>query len=110
MGQQRIRKLRLERGLTQEALALEPGVTRNVPIHVEQGKRGLLFERLYDLAAVLDAPAADLLLVHEPGPKPHVKHRNPVHKNGTQGSAPARMHDSARFAGRRCLAELYEWV
>lgn len=53
--------LRLERGLTQEALALESGVTRNVLIHVEHGKRGLLFERLYDIAEVLGVPASDLL-------------------------------------------------
>ena len=57
----RIRSLRLERGLTQEALALESGVTRNVLIHVEHGKRGLLFERLYDIAEVLGVPASDLL-------------------------------------------------
>ncbi|MFV8160551.1 helix-turn-helix domain-containing protein [Mycobacterium sp. 134] len=65
---QRIRNLRIERGLTQEALALESGVTRNVLIHVEHGKRGLLFERLYDLAEVLGIPAGDLL-VDETGPK-----------------------------------------
>ncbi|WP_209923841.1 helix-turn-helix domain-containing protein [Mycolicibacterium lutetiense] len=57
----RIRSLRIERGLTQEALALESGVTRNVLIHVEHGKRGLLFERLYDIAEVLGVPAGDLL-------------------------------------------------
>jgi transcriptional regulator with XRE-family HTH domain len=47
--------------LTQEALALESGVTRNVLIHVEHGKRGLLFERLYDIADVLGVTAGDLL-------------------------------------------------
>ena len=57
----RIRALRIERGLTQEALALESGVTRNVLIHVEHGRRGLLYERLFDLAAVLDVDASDLL-------------------------------------------------
>ncbi|ORX18400.1 XRE family transcriptional regulator [Mycolicibacterium wolinskyi] len=57
----RIRMLGLERGLTPEALALEPGVTRNVLIHVEHGKRGLLFERLYDLAEVLAVSAGELL-------------------------------------------------
>jgi transcriptional regulator with XRE-family HTH domain len=57
----RIRSVRLERGLTQEALALESGVTRNVLIHVEHGKRGLLFERLYDIADVLGVTAGDLL-------------------------------------------------
>ncbi|MFD3038515.1 helix-turn-helix domain-containing protein [Mycolicibacterium senegalense] len=73
---QRIRKLRIESGLTQEALALESGVTRNVLIHVEHGKRGLLFERLYDLAEVLGVPVGDLLPVDEPGQKLHTKPRN----------------------------------
>lgn len=57
----RIRELRLERGLTQESLALESGVTRNVLIQVEHGRRGLLFERLFDIAEVLDIPPGDLL-------------------------------------------------
>lgn len=57
----RIRELRLERGLTQESLALESGVTRNVLIQVEHGRRGLLFERLFDIADALDIPAGDLL-------------------------------------------------
>lgn len=58
---QRIRTLRIEQGLTQEALALESGVTRNVLIQVEHGRRGLLYERLFDIAEVLGIDAADLL-------------------------------------------------
>ncbi|WP_075844802.1 helix-turn-helix domain-containing protein [Dietzia timorensis] len=50
----RIREIRKRRGFTQERLALESGVTRNVLIQVEQGKRGLLYERLFDLANVLE--------------------------------------------------------
>ena len=61
----RIRQLRIKQGLTQEALALESGVTRNVLIQVEHGRRGLLFERLYDLADVLGVDAADLLQADE---------------------------------------------
>ncbi|MCJ0980474.1 helix-turn-helix domain-containing protein [Rhodococcus sp. ARC_M12] len=57
----RIRQLRIEQGLTQEALALESGVTRNVLIHVEHGRRGLLYERLFDIAEVLGVPAGSLL-------------------------------------------------
>lgn len=57
----RIRGLRVDRGLTQEALALQSGVTRNVLIDVESGKRGLLYERLFDLAEVLGVPASDLM-------------------------------------------------
>ncbi|WP_458683201.1 helix-turn-helix domain-containing protein [Prescottella equi] len=56
-----IRRLRIEQGLTQEALALESGVTRNVLIQVEHGRRGLLYERLFDIAEVLGVPAAALL-------------------------------------------------
>lgn len=58
----RIRQLRLERGLTQEALALTSGVTRVVLIDVEFGRRSLLFERLYDLAAALEVPVAELMV------------------------------------------------
>lgn len=57
----RIRVLRIERGLTQEALALRSGVTRNVLIDVEHGKRGLLYERLFDIAEALQVRAGDLL-------------------------------------------------
>ena len=58
----RIRELRLDRSLTQEALAIRSGVTRNVLIDVEFGRRGLLFERLYDLADALEVPVAELLV------------------------------------------------
>jgi transcriptional regulator with XRE-family HTH domain len=58
----RIRTLREDKGLTQEALALRSGVTRNVLIDVELGRRGLLYERLFDLAEALGVPAAELLI------------------------------------------------
>ena len=58
---QRIRTLRIQRSLTQEALALQSGVTRNVLIDVEHGKRSLLYERLFDLAEALEVPVAELL-------------------------------------------------
>jgi transcriptional regulator with XRE-family HTH domain len=47
--------------MTQEALALRSGVTRNVLIDVEHGRRSLLYERLFDLADALDVSAAELL-------------------------------------------------
>lgn len=47
--------------MTQEALALQSGVTRNVLIDVEHGRRGLLYERLFDIAEALEVPVADLL-------------------------------------------------
>jgi DNA-binding XRE family transcriptional regulator len=58
---ERIRVLRIERGLTQEALALRSGVTRNVLVDVEHGKRGLLYERLFDIADALQVAAGRLL-------------------------------------------------
>jgi transcriptional regulator with XRE-family HTH domain len=57
----KIRALRIERGLTQEALALGSGVTRNVLIDVEHGRRGILYERLFDIAEALGVPADELL-------------------------------------------------
>jgi transcriptional regulator with XRE-family HTH domain len=54
---QRIRALRQERGLSQEALALESGLSRNMLIQVEWGQRGILAERLGDIAEVLGVGA-----------------------------------------------------
>lgn len=48
-------------GLTQEALALESGVTRNMLIHLEHGQRAVSFERIYDLARALGVAPASLL-------------------------------------------------
>jgi DNA-binding XRE family transcriptional regulator len=56
-----IRALRIKRGMTQEELALHSGVTRNVLIDVEHGHRGLLYERLFDIAAALGVPVARLV-------------------------------------------------
>lgn len=61
-------------GLTQEALALESGVTRNVLIQVEHGRRGLLYERLFDIAEVLGVDAGELLSPKDSGSQagPHI--------------------------------------
>ena len=56
----RIRRERLRQGLTQEQLALACGVTRNVLIDVEHGRRGLLYERLVDIAEALVVPTGSL--------------------------------------------------
>jgi transcriptional regulator with XRE-family HTH domain len=58
---ERIRAIRTGQGRTQEELAITSGVTRNLLIDVEHGRRGLLYERLYDIAEALDVPVADLL-------------------------------------------------
>lgn len=57
-----IRELRIQQGMTQEALALRSGVTRNVLIDVEHGRRGLLYERLFDIAEALQVPVNELLV------------------------------------------------
>lgn len=56
----KIRDERLRQGLTQEQLALSSGVTRNVLIDVEHGRRGLLYERLADIADALAVPPGAL--------------------------------------------------
>ena len=61
-----IRRVRTEQGMTQEALALRSGVTRNVLIDVEFGRRGLLYERLFDIAEALQVSICDLM-----GPRGH---------------------------------------
>ncbi|MFA4081354.1 helix-turn-helix domain-containing protein [Mycobacteroides salmoniphilum] len=57
----RIRHQRLRQGLTQEQLALASGVTRNVLIDAEHGRRGLLYERLFDIAAALEISVCTLM-------------------------------------------------
>ncbi|SLG86460.1 XRE family transcriptional regulator [Mycobacteroides abscessus subsp. massiliense] len=57
----RVRNLRIERGMTQEQLALDSGVTRNILIDVKHGKRGLLYERLFDLADALGVHVTELV-------------------------------------------------
>jgi transcriptional regulator with XRE-family HTH domain len=56
----RIRTLRLERGLTQEQVALTAGLARHMLVQVELGQRGLLYERLIDIAEALQVPASAL--------------------------------------------------
>ncbi|WP_431801179.1 helix-turn-helix domain-containing protein [Microbacterium sp. bgisy203] len=63
-----VRTARLSAGLTQEALALESGVTRNMLIHLEHGDRGISFERLYDLANALGIEPAHLMPAPERNP------------------------------------------
>jgi DNA-binding XRE family transcriptional regulator len=56
----RIRTLRQERGLTQEQVALASGVARHMLVQVERGQRGLLYERLFDIAEALNVPPSAL--------------------------------------------------
>ncbi|BBX94322.1 helix-turn-helix transcriptional regulator [Mycolicibacterium boenickei] len=57
----RIVELRTEKGMTQQQLSSKSGVSRNIIIDVEFGRRGLLYERLGDLAKALGVTASDLL-------------------------------------------------
>lgn len=43
-------------------LAVRSGVSRNVLADVEEGRRGLLYERLGDIAKALDVPMSELLV------------------------------------------------
>ena len=58
----RIRALRLERGLSQESLALESGVARNQLIQTEHGRRGVLIERVYDIAEALGVSVSEIVV------------------------------------------------
>lgn len=58
----RIRTLRLEQGLSQEALALEAGFSRNMVIGIEWGRKSVAYERLWDIADVLGVDVVELLL------------------------------------------------
>jgi transcriptional regulator with XRE-family HTH domain len=57
----RIRALRLERGLSQEAVALEAGMSRNTLIGIEWGRKSIAYERLWDLAEAFDVGVEELL-------------------------------------------------
>ncbi|NYD78398.1 helix-turn-helix domain-containing protein [Arthrobacter cupressi] len=56
----RIRELRQMQGLSQESLALESGLSRNMIIGIEWGRKSVAYERLWDIAAVLDCEITEL--------------------------------------------------
>jgi transcriptional regulator with XRE-family HTH domain len=53
-------RLRLAAGLSQEALALESGLSRNQIVLMEWGRRGVTYERLFDIAEALSVPVCSL--------------------------------------------------
>jgi len=55
-----VRRLRLEAGLTQEALAHEVGISSNYLSDVERGRRNITINLLFDLAAGLNVTSGSL--------------------------------------------------
>jgi transcriptional regulator with XRE-family HTH domain len=56
-----IREIRIEKGITQEALARRVKLTRTSLTNIEKGRQKLLLHTLMDIASALDVPAAELL-------------------------------------------------
>jgi transcriptional regulator with XRE-family HTH domain len=57
----RIRELRIAGRLTQESLALEAGMSRNMVIGLEWGRKSVAYERLWDIAGALGVEVEELL-------------------------------------------------
>ena len=57
---QRIRELRKDRGLTQEALAARAGIDRAYMGHIERGAHNLTFEKICQIADALEVPLAEM--------------------------------------------------
>lgn len=56
----RIRQLRIERALTQEEVAHRSGVARHMLVQLELDQRGVLYERLFDIADALNVSIVEL--------------------------------------------------
>ena len=65
-----LRRLRVKRDLSQEALAVDAGVDRSYVGRIERGVENPTVETLDRLAKALDVPAAELLLVPKSNEKP----------------------------------------
>jgi transcriptional regulator with XRE-family HTH domain len=65
-----LRRLRVKRALSQEALAVDAGVDRSYVGRLERGVENPTVETLDKLAAALQVAAAELLLVPKAGEKP----------------------------------------
>lgn len=62
-----LRKLRVERGLSQERLALEAKIDRAYAGRIERGQENVTITVLEALALALDVPIARLFFEPEPG-------------------------------------------
>lgn len=65
-----LRRLRVKRALSQEALAVDAGVDRSYVGRIERGVENPTVETLDRLAKALEVPAAELLLVPKSNEKP----------------------------------------
>lgn len=76
----RIRELRLAQDLSQEALALESGLSRNMIIGIEWGRKSVAYERLWDVADVLGVSINSLFIEAEapPSTSPYKGGRRPM--------------------------------
>ncbi|MCJ2071325.1 helix-turn-helix domain-containing protein [Methylobacterium sp. J-030] len=62
-----LRRLRVERGLSQERLALAAGIDRAYVGRVERGSENVTITTLEAMAQALAVPVADLLIAPPPG-------------------------------------------
>jgi len=61
-----IRKLRLQKGLSQEALAEGADIHRNFLSEIERGKKGMTLETLFRLSRALDVtPQSIVIAIYE---------------------------------------------
>lgn len=65
-----LRRLRVKRGLSQEALAVDAGVDRSYVGRIKRGVENPTVETLDKLAAALEVLVAELLAVPKVGDKP----------------------------------------
>lgn len=56
-----LRATRLEKGITQEFLALQCGIDRSYLGRIERGEVNLTVEKLYEIASALNVNVKDLL-------------------------------------------------
>jgi transcriptional regulator with XRE-family HTH domain len=56
-----LRELRAERGMSQEAVALEAGLNRGYYSGIERGVRNVALANIVKIADALDIPASDVL-------------------------------------------------